>query len=74
MNFLQLFEDCRIIQRIMDAWDDNYRHENTDGGHRKGNMGHLTLMTNYIVDGLEKGTNCERLKRFVGGECSILCV
>nr|XP_039253529.1 serine/threonine-protein phosphatase 6 regulatory subunit 3-like isoform X1 [Styela clava] len=61
-----IFEECRIIQRIMDAWEDNHRHENDDGGHRKGNMGHLTNITNCIVEGLEKGVNCERLKRFLG--------
>lgn len=51
----------------MDAWEDNQRQENEEGGHRKGNMGHLTLITNYILDNLEKGVNSDRLKRFLGG-------
>uniref|UniRef100_H2ZK14 Uncharacterized protein n=1 Tax=Ciona savignyi TaxID=51511 RepID=H2ZK14_CIOSA len=62
-----LFEDCRLIQRILDAWEDNRIHETEAGGHRKGNMGHLTLITNHIIENMEKGTNFERIRQFIEG-------
>lgn len=66
---LQLFEDCRLIQRILDAWEDNRVHETEAGGHRKGNMGHLTLITNQIIENMEKGANAERIRHFIEGLC-----
>jgi len=65
---LQLFEDCRLIQRILDAWEDNKVNETESGGHRKGNMGHLTIITNQIVENMEKGTNSERIRQFIEGK------
>nr|CAB3265861.1 serine/threonine-protein phosphatase 6 regulatory subunit 3 [Phallusia mammillata] len=62
-----LFEDCRLIQRILDAWEDNRIHETEAGGHRKGNMGHLTLITNQILENMEKGANAERIRHFIEG-------
>lgn len=62
-----LFEDCRLIQRILDAWEDNKVNETESGGHRKGNMGHLTIITNQIVENMEKGTNADRIRQFIEG-------
>nr|XP_002131688.1 serine/threonine-protein phosphatase 6 regulatory subunit 3 isoform X1 [Ciona intestinalis] len=62
-----LFEDCRLIQRILDAWEDNRVHETEAGGHRKGNMGHLTLITNQILENIEKGSNADRIRQFIEG-------
>ncbi|XP_076799633.1 serine/threonine-protein phosphatase 6 regulatory subunit 3-like isoform X1 [Clavelina lepadiformis] len=62
-----LFEDCRIIQRILDAWDDSKCCEAEGATHRKGNMGHLTLITNHIVENMDKGANSERIHQFIEG-------
>jgi len=62
-----LFEDSRVIQRILDAWEDNRIHETEVGGHRKGHMGHLTLIANQIMENMDKGINAERIKMFISG-------
>uniref|UniRef100_A0A665UJZ4 Serine/threonine-protein phosphatase 6 regulatory subunit 2-like n=1 Tax=Echeneis naucrates TaxID=173247 RepID=A0A665UJZ4_ECHNA len=45
---LQLFQKCRLVQRILDAWEENDRIQ-------RGNMGHLTRIANMVVQNLEKG-------------------
>ena len=57
-----------MIQRILDAWEDNRIHETEVGGHRKGHMGHLTLIANQIMENMDKGINAERIKMFIGGK------
>uniref|UniRef100_A0A669CW87 Protein phosphatase 6, regulatory subunit 2a n=1 Tax=Oreochromis niloticus TaxID=8128 RepID=A0A669CW87_ORENI len=49
-----LFQKCRLLQRILDAWEENDRIQ-ADGGTRRGNMGHLTRIANMVVQNLEKG-------------------
>lgn len=49
-----LFQKCRLVQRILDAWEENDRIQ-TEGGARRGNMGHLTRIANMVVQNLEKG-------------------
>ncbi|KAJ8006971.1 hypothetical protein DPEC_G00112730 [Dallia pectoralis] len=49
-----LFQKCRLVQRILDAWEENDKIQN-DGGARRGNMGHLTRIANMVVQNLEKG-------------------
>lgn len=61
-----IFEDCRLIQRILDAWNDNRNHEEKCG-QRKGYMGHLTIVTNQIIDTMERSINSERIKAFIEG-------
>uniref|UniRef100_A0A665UJ75 Serine/threonine-protein phosphatase 6 regulatory subunit 2-like n=1 Tax=Echeneis naucrates TaxID=173247 RepID=A0A665UJ75_ECHNA len=51
---LQLFQKCRLVQRILDAWEENDRIQ-AEGGTRRGNMGHLTRIANMVVQNLEKG-------------------
>uniref|UniRef100_A0A8D3D0F5 Protein phosphatase 6 regulatory subunit 2 n=1 Tax=Scophthalmus maximus TaxID=52904 RepID=A0A8D3D0F5_SCOMX len=50
----QLFQKCRLVQRILDAWEENDRIQ-AEGGTRRGNMGHLTRIANMVVQNLEKG-------------------
>lgn len=49
-----LFQKCRLLQRILDAWEENDKIQ-TEGGTRRGNMGHLTRIANMVVQNLEKG-------------------
>uniref|UniRef100_A0A7N5ZQ44 Protein phosphatase 6 regulatory subunit 2 n=1 Tax=Anabas testudineus TaxID=64144 RepID=A0A7N5ZQ44_ANATE len=49
-----LFQKCRLVQRILDAWEENDKIQ-SEGGTRRGNMGHLTRIANMVVQNLEKG-------------------
>ncbi|KAJ8387351.1 hypothetical protein AAFF_G00157280 [Aldrovandia affinis] len=49
-----LFQKCRLVQRILDAWEENDKIQ-AEGGMRRGNMGHLTRIANTVVQHLEKG-------------------
>ncbi|XP_038123730.1 serine/threonine-protein phosphatase 6 regulatory subunit 2a [Cyprinodon tularosa] len=49
-----LFQKCRLVQRILDAWEENDKIQ-AEGGARRGNMGHLTRIANMVVQNLEKG-------------------
>ncbi|KAM6986325.1 serine/threonine-protein phosphatase 6 regulatory subunit 2a isoform 2-T2 [Aplochiton taeniatus] len=49
-----LFQKCRLVQRILDAWEENDKIQ-AEGGCRRGNMGHLTRIANMVVQNLEKG-------------------
>ncbi|BET00417.1 SIT4 phosphatase-associated protein [Nesidiocoris tenuis] len=44
-----IFLKCRLLQRILDAWDDN-EDEQGKGGKRKGYMGHLIKIANNVVE------------------------
>uniref|UniRef100_A0A8C5AXG5 Serine/threonine-protein phosphatase 6 regulatory subunit 2-like n=1 Tax=Gadus morhua TaxID=8049 RepID=A0A8C5AXG5_GADMO len=50
----QLFQTCRLVQRILEAWEQNDKIQ-SEGGARRGNMGHLTRISNMVVQNLEKG-------------------
>ncbi|XP_063067543.1 serine/threonine-protein phosphatase 6 regulatory subunit 2a [Engraulis encrasicolus] len=49
-----LFQQCRLVQRILDAWEENDKIQ-AEGGSRRGNMGHLTRIANTVVQNLDKG-------------------
>ncbi|XP_013875574.1 serine/threonine-protein phosphatase 6 regulatory subunit 2a [Austrofundulus limnaeus] len=49
-----LFQKCHLVQRILDAWEENDKIQ-AEGGTRRGNMGHLTRIANMVVQNLEKG-------------------
>ncbi|XP_075885027.1 serine/threonine-protein phosphatase 6 regulatory subunit 2 isoform X4 [Nelusetta ayraudi] len=49
-----LFQQCHLVQRILDAWEENDKIQ-IAGGMRRGYMGHLTRIANTIVHNLEKG-------------------
>lgn len=57
-----LFVNCKLINRILDAWEENDREEVKTGGHRRGYMGHLTNMANHITLNVEKGVNSELIE------------
>jgi len=65
-----VFEDCRLIQRILDAWADNTTHETEGKGQRKGYMGHLTIICNHIIqicDQKQGQDNHDRVNLFIRG-------
>ncbi|XP_003978570.2 serine/threonine-protein phosphatase 6 regulatory subunit 2a [Takifugu rubripes] len=49
-----LFQKCMLVQKILDAWEENDKIQ-AEGGTRRGNMGHLTRIANMVVHNLEKG-------------------
>ncbi|KAK2494406.1 hypothetical protein MC885_013976 [Smutsia gigantea] len=49
-----LFQKCRLLQRVLEAWEAN-EHAQAAGGMRRGNMGHLTRIANAVVQTLERG-------------------
>lgn len=51
-----LLQKCQLVERILSAWEDNEK-EQTEGGRRKGFMGHLTKIANAVVQSSEKGSN-----------------
>ncbi|XP_074489230.1 serine/threonine-protein phosphatase 6 regulatory subunit 2 isoform X2 [Sebastes fasciatus] len=51
---LMLFQHCHLVQRILEAWEENDRIQ-SEGGMRRGYMGHLTRIANTVVHNLEKG-------------------
>lgn len=40
----------------------------TEGGRRKGFMGHLTKMANAVTSAVEKGCNSELIKKYLTGK------
>ncbi|XP_043848834.1 serine/threonine-protein phosphatase 6 regulatory subunit 1 isoform X2 [Dromiciops gliroides] len=51
-----LLQKCRLVERILGAWEENDRVQ-SEGGRRKGYMGHLTRIANAVVRNSEKGPN-----------------
>ncbi|KAM4015924.1 serine/threonine-protein phosphatase 6 regulatory subunit 1 isoform 2-T2 [Anomaloglossus baeobatrachus] len=51
-----LLQKCQLVQKILSSWDDNEK-EQSEGGRRKGFMGHLTKIANALVQSSEKGPN-----------------
>ncbi|XP_034542345.1 serine/threonine-protein phosphatase 6 regulatory subunit 2 isoform X2 [Notolabrus celidotus] len=49
-----LFQHCHLVQRILGAWEENDKLQ-SEGGMRRGYMGHLTRIANTVVHNLEKG-------------------
>ncbi|XP_068595839.1 serine/threonine-protein phosphatase 6 regulatory subunit 2 [Brachionichthys hirsutus] len=49
-----LFQHCHLVQKILGAWEENDKIQ-SDGGMRRGYMGHLTRIANTVVHNLEKG-------------------
>uniref|UniRef100_A0A8C7PHV6 Protein phosphatase 6 regulatory subunit 2 n=2 Tax=Oncorhynchus mykiss TaxID=8022 RepID=A0A8C7PHV6_ONCMY len=61
-----LFQTCRLVQRILDAWEENDQIQ-AEGGARRGNMGHLTRMANMVVQNLEKGPVQSQISDLIKG-------
>ncbi|XP_030400638.1 serine/threonine-protein phosphatase 6 regulatory subunit 1 isoform X6 [Gopherus evgoodei] len=49
-----LLQKCRLVQRILSAWEENEQTQ-AAGGQRRGYMGHLTRIANALVQSSEKG-------------------
>uniref|UniRef100_A0A672IK42 Protein phosphatase 6, regulatory subunit 2b n=1 Tax=Salarias fasciatus TaxID=181472 RepID=A0A672IK42_SALFA len=49
-----LFQHCHLVQRILEAWEENDKMQ-SEGGMRRGYMGHLTRIANTVVHNVEKG-------------------
>uniref|UniRef100_A0A8C3L426 Protein phosphatase 6 regulatory subunit 2 n=1 Tax=Chrysolophus pictus TaxID=9089 RepID=A0A8C3L426_CHRPC len=62
--FLQLFQKCCLVQRILDAWEANDKIQ-AEGGMRRGNMGHLTRIANAVVQNMEKGPMHTQISEFI---------
>ncbi|XP_061101119.1 serine/threonine-protein phosphatase 6 regulatory subunit 3-like isoform X3 [Conger conger] len=60
----QLFQECHLIQRILDAWSSNEK-EQAEGGRRRGYMGHLTRIANSVVQNTDKGPNSTLLQQLI---------
>ncbi|ELU00356.1 hypothetical protein CAPTEDRAFT_184298 [Capitella teleta] len=58
----QLFADLKLVDRVLQGWEDNEQQQKRPGGHRKGFMGHLTRIANTIVESADKGSNVDRIK------------
>ncbi|XP_028603048.2 serine/threonine-protein phosphatase 6 regulatory subunit 2 isoform X1 [Podarcis muralis] len=61
-----LFQKCCLVQRILDAWENNDKMQ-AEGGMRRGNMGHLTRIANAVVQNTEKGPVQTQISDFVRG-------
>ncbi|XP_053318595.1 serine/threonine-protein phosphatase 6 regulatory subunit 2 isoform X2 [Spea bombifrons] len=59
-----LFQKCCLVQRILDAWETNDKIQ-TEGGRRRGNMGHLTRIANAVVQNMEKGQMQAQIGDFI---------
>ncbi|XP_067387504.1 serine/threonine-protein phosphatase 6 regulatory subunit 2 isoform X2 [Emydura macquarii macquarii] len=59
-----LFQNCCLVQRILDAWEVNDKIQ-AEGGMRRGNMGHLTRIANAVVQNTEKGPMQTQISEFI---------
>ncbi|XP_032869271.1 serine/threonine-protein phosphatase 6 regulatory subunit 3-like isoform X1 [Amblyraja radiata] len=51
-----LFEKCQLMHRVVSAWEENEKIQ-SEGGRRKGYMGHLTRIANAMAQNSENGPN-----------------
>ncbi|KAM3832640.1 serine/threonine-protein phosphatase 6 regulatory subunit 2 isoform 2-T2 [Vipera latastei] len=67
-NFMvtHLFQKCRLVQRILGAWETNDKIQ-AEGGMRRGNMGHLTRIANAVVQTMEKGPGQSQIGELIRG-------
>ncbi|XP_067001625.1 serine/threonine-protein phosphatase 6 regulatory subunit 3 isoform X2 [Anabrus simplex] len=63
-----IFIKCKLLQRILDAWDDNENQQSKSGGPRRGYMGHLIMIANHIVQHSEKGPLATFIKEHVSAD------
>ncbi|MCJ8733661.1 hypothetical protein PDJAM_G00226170 [Pangasius djambal] len=61
-----LFQTCRLVQRILDAWEENDRTQ-SEGGMRRGYMGHLTRIANAVAQSVEKGAAQGHITQLING-------
>uniref|UniRef100_A0A8D3E8Z4 Protein phosphatase 6 regulatory subunit 2 n=1 Tax=Scophthalmus maximus TaxID=52904 RepID=A0A8D3E8Z4_SCOMX len=61
-----LFQHCHLVQRILEAWEENDKIQ-SEGGMRRGYMGHLTRIANTVVHNLEKGPVHAQISSLITG-------
>uniref|UniRef100_A0A8C7MUX1 Protein phosphatase 6, regulatory subunit 2b n=1 Tax=Oncorhynchus kisutch TaxID=8019 RepID=A0A8C7MUX1_ONCKI len=61
-----LFQDCRLVLRILEAWEENDKMQ-AEGGMRRGYMGHLTRIANTVVCSMEKGPVHSQISSLITG-------
>ncbi|CAN0425873.1 unnamed protein product [Lampetra fluviatilis] len=61
-----LFQNCRLVERTLDAWESNSK-EQANGGRRRGYMGHLTRVANCLIQNSGKGPNQELIQEQLKG-------
>ncbi|XP_066483298.1 serine/threonine-protein phosphatase 6 regulatory subunit 1 isoform X4 [Tiliqua scincoides] len=59
-----LLQKCRLIQRILSAWEENEQLQ-SNGGRRKGYMGHLTRIANALAQDSEKWPHSNLIKQLL---------
>uniref|UniRef100_A0A672Q3Q1 Protein phosphatase 6 regulatory subunit 2 n=1 Tax=Sinocyclocheilus grahami TaxID=75366 RepID=A0A672Q3Q1_SINGR len=64
---VQLLKDCRLVQRILDAWEENDKTQEA-GGMRKGYMGHMTRIANTVVQNAEREQEQTQIARLIKGK------
>ncbi|XP_012257302.2 serine/threonine-protein phosphatase 6 regulatory subunit 3 isoform X2 [Athalia rosae] len=65
-----IFVKCRIIERILEAWEENDTKQGEERGIRQGYMGHLINIANNIVTQCEKSNVLEAfLKANLSPDC-----
>uniref|UniRef100_A0A673KRT6 Serine/threonine-protein phosphatase 6 regulatory subunit 2-like n=1 Tax=Sinocyclocheilus rhinocerous TaxID=307959 RepID=A0A673KRT6_9TELE len=62
-----LLKDCRLVQRILDAWEENDKTQEA-GGMRKGYMGHMTRIANTVVQNAEREQEQTQIARLIKGK------
>uniref|UniRef100_A0A4X2K5V9 Protein phosphatase 6 regulatory subunit 1 n=1 Tax=Vombatus ursinus TaxID=29139 RepID=A0A4X2K5V9_VOMUR len=67
VRHISLLQKCRLVERILGAWEENDRVQ-SEGGRRKGYMGHLTRIANAVVRSAEKGPNAVLVGQLLPGE------
>ncbi|XP_011697032.1 PREDICTED: serine/threonine-protein phosphatase 6 regulatory subunit 3 isoform X4 [Wasmannia auropunctata] len=65
-----IFIKCKLIERILEAWDKNESKQNKENGVRQGYMGHLINIANNIVTQCDKNNILASfLKNNLSPEC-----
>uniref|UniRef100_A0A671LA41 Serine/threonine-protein phosphatase 6 regulatory subunit 2-like n=2 Tax=Sinocyclocheilus anshuiensis TaxID=1608454 RepID=A0A671LA41_9TELE len=62
-----LLKDCSLVQRILDAWEENDKTQEA-GGMRKGYMGHMTRIANTVVQNAEREQEQTQIARLIKGK------
>lgn len=68
--YCNIFIKCKLIDRILEAWDKNESKQNKENGVRQGYMGHLINIANDIVNQCKKSNILDSfLKNNLSPEC-----
>ncbi|KOC61525.1 Serine/threonine-protein phosphatase 6 regulatory subunit 3 [Habropoda laboriosa] len=57
--YYNIFIECRLIDRILEAWDKNDSKQNKENENQPGYIGHLINIANNIVNQREKSENLD---------------